>query len=348
MVETRFEPEPDPSRWPADLPPLVEADAGRHVRFTTSYGPDWRHGPWSMGEVRRRPAEGLALLAGLRDAAFEWDRALFLDLEAGAHPRGGPCVWLAGSARFDGGALRLEQRLARDDEGEGELLAALAEACAGAGALVTFSGKSFDVPMLRARAAAWRIEPRLPPLHLDLYRMAGKLLRKRSRGADAPRDQKLVTCERELLRFERGEDLAGGALPCAWQELLAGGPRATLYAALRHNLLDVLALPALAAELSFRVESPQEEAEREQLAELQVERARDRAALEAALELDPDSFRARLELSKAIEREEGDLTAALRHAEAALEVAPAHLADAARRRIAQLTRRLARGGPDPA
>lgn len=340
MTEPEFVPDaPPPAIWPADLPPLEERDEGACVRWQSRFDANWRHGPWSMGEVQRRSGAPLALLARSRDpAALDWSRALFLDLEVGTHPRGGPCLYLAGSARFVDGELVLTQRLARDAEGEPALLEALMREFAECAELVTFSGKSFDAPMVQARAAAHALPLRLPPRHFDLYRMAGKFLRKRFR------DQKLVTLERELLRFDRGADLAGGALPCAWHELLQPGQEAVRLAALRHNLLDVLALPSLAAELAFRVESPQEPEEREQLADLHVEAGKDRASLERALEVDPDSFRARLELSKVVEREEGDLEAALRHAELALEVAPDHLADAARRRIAQLKRRLARSG----
>ncbi len=340
MTEPEYVPDAAPTTaWPADLPQPVAVDEGECVRYQTTFEATWRHGPWTMGEVQRRSGAPLALLAKARDAiAFDWSRALFLDLEVGTHPRGGACLYLAGTARFIDGALVLTQRLARDADGERALLIALAAELAQAGELVTYAGKSFDAPTLVARAAAHQVELSLPPRHFDLYRMAGKLLRKRYG------DQKLVTFERELLRFDRGEDLPGSALPLAWHDLFLPESSSLRMAVVRHNLLDVLALPSLAAELSFRVECPQENDEREHLAELHVEVGKDRASLERALEVDPDSFRARLELSKVVEREEGDLDAAMRHAELALEIAPDHLADAARRRIAQLKRRMTRHG----
>ena len=339
MSDPVFIPDEMPAPWPADLP-LPEVVAGeRHCAWISRFDADWRHGAWALREVVRQRGPELARLAGLRDeAAVDWERALFLDLEVGRHPRGGPCLFLAGTARFADGALVVTQRLARDADGEAELLAALLLELAQAGALFTFSGKGFDLPMTTARAEAHGLAPRFPPRHFDLHRMAGRLLKKKFG------DQKLKTFERELLRYERVDDFAGSELPAAWHELSEPGAGALRVAVLRHNLLDVVALPALAAELAFRLEHPQEHDEREQAAAVQLSRGKDRATLEAALELDPDSFRARLELSKRVEQEDGNLSAALRHAELALEVAPDHLADAARRRIAQLKRRMTRAG----
>jgi uncharacterized protein YprB with RNaseH-like and TPR domain len=339
MPEPGFVPDETPARWPADLPtPQVVAGDGFDA-WISRFEASWRHGPWSLAEVARRNGGELALLAGQRDAApVAWERALFLDVEHGRHPRGGPCLWLSGTARFDGGALVVTQRLARDAEGERAVVAALLKELREAAELFTFSGKSADLPVTKERAASWQLDFAVPPRHFDLHRMAGKLLRRKFG------DQRLQTFERELLRYERADDLSASALPLAWHELAEPGGAALRVAVLRHNLLDVVALPALAAELAFRVECPQEPDERGPIAELHVARGKERESIEAALAADPDSFRALMELSKLVEREEGDLTVALEHAQRALEVAPPHLKDAAKRRLAQLERRRARAG----
>ena len=237
MSEPVFVPDELPARWPADLPAPVVAEQGSHSTWTSRFAGDWRHGPWALREVQRRSGGELALLAGTRDPApVAWERALFLDLEVGTHPRGGPCLFLAGSARFVDGELIVTQRLARDADGEASVVAALLADLATSSELFTFSGKSFDVPMAKARAAAHALDVTLPARHFDLYRMAGKLLRKRFG------DQKLQTYERELLRFERHDDLPGSAMPLAWHELSEPGGAALRIAVLRHNLQDVLAL----------------------------------------------------------------------------------------------------------
>jgi len=294
------DPAPEPP-WPPELPRPALAASGELWTFTTRFDRDFRHGPWSIGEMARRPTGDLSRLAGRREEErLEWLEALFLDLETGPHVRGGVSIHLAGCGRFVEGRLEVRQYAARSEEGEPALLAAVARDAAAAGDLVTYAGKSFDAPLLAERARACDVELALPRRHVDLYRVAAKLLRRRF--ADA----RLVTLERELLRYERPDELGGAAAACAWREGGGEGGSAWLPAILRHNLLDVLALPALAAELTLRLECPQE----------------------------------LLEQGRLDEREAGELASALEEARRELATAPPHRVEAARRRVRRIERRL--------
>ncbi|HET6163638.1 MAG TPA: ribonuclease H-like domain-containing protein [Planctomycetota bacterium] len=327
----------------ADLPRSALAAAAPErpglCTYETRFDLSFRHGPWTFHEFARRPLQELAVLLGKRGAEkLSPADAAFVDFEAGSHPRGGSCLFLAGIGRLRDDAFVVTQYLARTPEGERDVLECTARDLAAAPQLVTFNGRSFDVPLLVERTAAEGIEWAPARDHFDLLRMAERLVKRRF--ADA----RLVTLERELLRYTRIDDLPGAAAPRAWLELFEEGSDRLLQGVLRHNLLDVLALPALAAELSFRIESPQDLDERENLADARARAGKDRASLERALEDDPDCFRALLEMSKLVEREDGDLDAALDFARRAQDVAEPHLADAARRRIVQLERRLRRRG----
>jgi len=322
MSQPSLEPDADP-------PPLDV--------YTTRFERSHRHGPWTFDELARRPLEELAVLLGRRSSEkLSPESAAFVDFEAGSHPRGGSCLFLAGIGRLHEDAFVVTQYLARTPEEERDVLERTARDLAAAPQLVTFNGRSFDVPLLVERTAAEGIEWAPARDHFDLLRMAERLVKRRF--ADA----RLVTLERELLRYTRIDDLPGAAAPRAWLELFEEGRDRLLTAVLRHNLLDVLALPALACELSFRLESPQDHDEREQVADARVRAGKDRASLERALADDPDCFRALLEMSKLAEREEFDLEAALDYARRALDAAEPHLQDAARRRIVQLERRARR------
>jgi uncharacterized protein len=338
MAPPRFEPDREaPFSWPDDLPRPVEERRGSLSAFTTRFDLSFRHGPWSFHELARRPLQELALLTGRRGAEkLSPETAAFVDVEAGSHPLGGSCLFLAGIGRLEPEGFVVRQFLAREPAAERELLAAVAAELASATQLVTFNGRSFDLPLITERARADGVELAPPAAHFDLLRMAERLVR-RKYG-----DARLVTLERELLRFTRSDDLPGAAAPRAWLELFEEGRDRLLTAVLRHNLLDVLALPALACELSFRLESPQDHDEKEQVADARVRAGKDRASLERALEEDPDCFRALLEMSKLAEREDSDLEAALGYARRALDAAEPHLQDAARRRIVQLERRARR------
>ena len=313
MSELELVPDPVPRLiWPAALPrPAAQSRAGI-TRFTTRFDRGFRHGPWSIGEIARRATSELSRLAGgasrtgeaeasgAEAAPLDWEGALFLDLESGPHRRGGACVHLAGIGRFDPDGFEVRQVAAIDPEAEVELLAAVAAEAAQASSLVTFAGRSFDAPLLVERARAEGVPLALPRRHFDLYRMGGRILRRRFD------DSRLVTLERELLRFERGDDLPSGLVPVAWRSGIEEGDDSLLWAIVRHNLLDVLALPALAAELALRLESPQEELEQRQLD------GRDAAAVAASLA----------------------------EARRALKSAPPYRLASARRRVARLERRL--------
>jgi uncharacterized protein YprB with RNaseH-like and TPR domain len=338
MATSHFEPDPDePLALPEDLPRAVEERRGALSAFTTRFELSFRHGPWSFHELSRRPLQELSVLTGRRAGEkLSAASAAFLDVEAGSHPLGGSCLFLVGVGRLAEDGFVVRQFLAREPEAERDLLAAVAGELARAPQLVTFNGRSFDLPLLIDRAQADGVAVTPSANHFDLLRMAERLVR-RKYG-----DARLVTLERELLRYARVDDLPGAAAPRAWLELFEEGRDRLLQAVLRHNLLDVLALPALACELSFRMESPQDQDEREQVADARVRAGKDRASLERALEEDPDCFRALLEMSKVAEREEFDLEAALSFAQRALDAAEPHLKDAARRRIGQLERRARR------
>jgi len=342
MSHPSFEPDPEPPiPWPDDLPRPRERRRGAFSALVTRFELAFRHGPWSFHEIARRAFDELTLLTGRRGGEkLSAPDAAFLDVEAGSSPRGGSCLFLVGVGRLEDDAFVVRQFLARTPEGERDVLAAAAAELARAPQLVSFNGRSFDVPLLLERARFEAVEFAPAKVHFDLLRMAERLVRRRF--ADA----RLATLERELLRYERIDDLPGAAAPRAWLDLFEEGSERLLWAVLRHNLLDVLALPALSAELAFRLESPQDVLERERVADVRVRAGKDRASLERALEDDPDCVRALLEMSKVAERQDGDLAAALDFARRAAESAEPPLLDAARRRIGQLERRRARHGED--
>ncbi len=94
------------------------------------------------------------------------ERMLFMDIETtglSSSP-----LFLIGIMVWSSGAFRIEQFLARHYGEERPVLRAFREACTARDFLVTFNGKSFDLPYIRARSAATGLRCRLNPLHFDL------------------------------------------------------------------------------------------------------------------------------------------------------------------------------------
>ncbi len=170
---------------------------------------------------------------------------LYVDTETTGLGGAGSLVFLAGIARFDGSLLRLRQYLLPSPAYEGGLLGGLAEELATAGALVSYNGKSFDVPLLEARyilsrqPAEWRGLPHLDLLHPNRRLFRGEF--------DSHR---LVRMEVELLGFERDDDCPSAEVPAMYFRFQRTSDPTHIMPVLRHNAWDILSLVALAAHLA--------------------------------------------------------------------------------------------------
>ncbi len=129
-------------------------------------------------------------------------------------------------------------------------------------ALVTFNGKSFDLPMLVRRLVRLGVvAPTEEPLrvpHVDLLPPARRLWR--DRGPDC----RLGTLERLHLRLDRQGDVGGAEvveLLWRWLEQPQGGAE-DLARVQRHNRIDVLTLAALARTMHERMRWPLDTVER--------------------------------------------------------------------------------------
>ncbi|MEB2313477.1 MAG: ribonuclease H-like domain-containing protein [Polyangiaceae bacterium] len=186
--------------------------------------------------------EMLALLAlepGL--AARDATRALYLDTETtGLGGSAGTLAFLVGMAWFaDDGRLVLEQLLLRSPAEEAALIERVAERLEQSELVVSYNGKAFDLPLLRARAVMNRL-PALPERpHLDLLHVARRLHKARLGAC------RLVDLEREVLGFERGDDIAGADVAPRFAHFLRTGDEQALAAVVEHNAWDVVSMAAL-------------------------------------------------------------------------------------------------------
>ncbi|MEZ4407934.1 MAG: ribonuclease H-like domain-containing protein [Polyangiales bacterium] len=333
-----------------------DTDDGALHRATTLHPREARHGfaPLSRAlDARGAAVSTLALDASL--AGFDPARALYVDTETTGLAGGtGTVPFLVGLGWFEGERFCVEQLLVRAPGEEAPVLARVAERAAWATSIVSFNGKSFDLPLLRTRLVMER-RGALPALaHLDLLHVARRIYR--ARTADCT----LGTLERDVLGFERVDDIPSAEIPERWLRFVREGDRAGLVAVARHNLWDVAALAALVGELSARVERLPAEGRLEAtdlvglaktslragdagraldladdalgkgvvsatlarqahlLAAEAHKKRRDPAArvqrLLDALALHPDDARLHLDLARSFERELNDATRALEHA----------------------------------
>jgi uncharacterized protein YprB with RNaseH-like and TPR domain len=167
-------------------------------------------------------------------AAIGLERTLFLDLETGG--LSSSPVFLAGTMRWNGEDFVLQQIFARHYGEEAALLEALSGMMTGFEALVTFNGKSYDVPFLMQRAAVHGVALRAPGAHLDLLHLA------RRRWKHDLRDCRLQTLERHVCRRLRSGDVPGEEVPGLYHDFVRRGDPYRLIPVFHHNLLDVITM----------------------------------------------------------------------------------------------------------
>lgn len=170
---------------------------------------------------------------------------LYVDTETTGLGGAGSMVFLAGVARFDGSLLKLRQYLLPAPQYEGGLLGGFAEDIASAGALVSYNGKSFDLPMLETRYILSRQRPTFRSLpHLDLLHPNRRLFK------GTYDSHRLVRMELELLGFEREDDCPSSEVPERYFRFQRTSDPTHILPVLRHNAWDILSLVALAAHLA--------------------------------------------------------------------------------------------------
>jgi uncharacterized protein YprB with RNaseH-like and TPR domain len=215
-----------------------------HVRVQRLSGAH-RTGHAPVACARDASADLLALLA-LDPALARCDPsgALFVDTETTGLAGGtGTIAFLVGLAWWDGPTLVLEQILVRALGEEAPMLELLRERVARASMLVTFNGKSFDLPLLRTRFVMAGMKPPEEPPHLDLLHVARRVHKDRSRRG--PWACKLTAIERDVLGFERIDDVASGDVSACYLHFLRTGEARALLGVIEHNAWDVVAMAAL-------------------------------------------------------------------------------------------------------
>jgi len=178
------------------------------------------------------PPEDEPALVALRSLGLE--HALFLDLETGGFSSSP--VFLAGTMHWNGSDFVMRQYFARHYGEERALLKALAEEAGRFRQLVTFNGKSYDVPFLRDRARVHAVRLELPPAHLDLLHPSRR--RWKARFGDC----RLQTLELRVCGRRRSGDVPSDEVPGLYHDFVRRGDPYRMIPVFHHNLLDVITM----------------------------------------------------------------------------------------------------------
>ena len=229
------------------------------------FSPGYRHGRVAVADTLP-PDDGmwprLPLLAGTSCRG----RMLFVDLETtGLAGGAGSYAFLVGCAWFDAAVFRVRQFFLSSFAGERALLEAVAEVAGEAGTVVTYNGKSFDLPLMETRFVLHRMETPFAGMpHVDMVHPARRLWKsdedaadERQAGGSAARgagDCRLSTLEGTLCGHTREGDVPGFEIPSRYFHYVRSGDARGLEAVMEHNRLDLLSLALVTAHASQLLE----------------------------------------------------------------------------------------------
>jgi hypothetical protein len=233
----------------------LENSRGRFYVVESAFPLEHWHGRLSLSRLRLVSRSAFSALArGDDSAGLDLSRAVFLDTETtGLAGGSGTCPFLVGLGWVEEDQFRVRQLFMRDYPEEPALLEELTQLLSRFESLVTYNGKTFDLPLLESRFVLSRLRFPLAELpHFDLLHPARNLWKARLESC------RLVELEYALLGFERMEDVPGELIPALYFDYVRSGDASRLPAVFLHNRNDILSLAALAVHASELVEEGSE------------------------------------------------------------------------------------------
>lgn len=251
---------PEPPRWrPRAIEEIVPGEVvhtpqGSFFLRRQVFQPGHVHGERPLVELlARSPAAGAALARDPRLAGLDPTRMAFLDVETTGLAGGtGTYCFLIGVGCFENGGFTLYQFFMRTFHEEAAQLAAVGQLLDRLEGIVSFNGKSFDLPLLETRFTLARQRPRLLNApHLDLLAPSRRIWKHRLASCA------LSALEREVLGVGRSDDdLPGYLIPQIYVDYVRSGDAREMARVFGHNTEDILSLVTLANHLYGLLAAP--------------------------------------------------------------------------------------------
>ncbi len=241
--------------------PLEELVPGRNLKtiygeifsLNHAYPEDLRH-----GHLPLKPLTAHDWLAQWAKASStpNLKSLVFLDTETTGLSGGtGTMPFMIGAGRFIENQFVVEQFFVRNPAEETAQLAALSEFVEGVQGIVTYNGKSFDLPIINTRYIMQRLSnPFTAVAHFDLLHFTRRIWKSRLGQCN------LGNIETQILGFQREQaDIPGYLVPDFYREFLFTGDATHMPGIFYHNEVDVLSLSALFSWLAAILEDPSDD-----------------------------------------------------------------------------------------
>jgi len=145
-------------------------------------------------------------------------------------------LFLIGTMVWEMDGLEIRQYLARNYAEEAAVISLFVKDCAPKKLLITFNGKSFDLPFIRTRAIASGTPFKIEPAHFDLLHECRRIWK------DVMPDCKLQTLEKRICNRLRYNDIPGDMIPEAYHDYVRTENAWLIVEVLKHNMLDIVTM----------------------------------------------------------------------------------------------------------
>jgi len=192
--------------------------------------------------------------AGVGEKTIPIDQLLFIDTETTGLSGGtGTLAFMVGLGFFRAATFVVEQYFMTDPASEAELVRVLTDKLKKSSVLVSFNGKSFDLPLLETR---WILQgeafnPRVMP-QLDLLPLARRLWGRTLPGCSLQQLEDYVLHSGR----EAGTDIPGSQIPQLYFDYLRNGDASDLKNVFYHNRFDMVSMVLLLHRISQIIKIP--------------------------------------------------------------------------------------------
>lgn len=236
---------------------LQDSPHGAYFLRENLFPLEYIHGTVQIAQYLDRPPALLGFVGKSTDfEQIDLKRTIFIDTETtGLSGGAGTYAFLVGIGFFTEEGFRVIQYFMNELHSEKALLQQVNQVVNNFELMISYNGKSYDLPLLLSRNVLYRMTSPLAGVpHLDLLFAVRRLWKHRLR------DCSLTTAEQAIVESNRMGDVPGYLIPQLYFDYIRNQDARGLKAVFYHNEQDLLSLAALATKACRVFQAPFQEA----------------------------------------------------------------------------------------
>lgn len=222
---------------------IISNEQGSYLKATKNYEGEYLHGLYNINKIFDNLDQKIVSIIANTDLENVEknikENLIFIDTETTGLMGGtGTVSFLIGVGYFKKDHFIIEQFVMRDYDEEPPLLSDLKELINKFDYMVSFNGKSFDLPLIKTRLILNKFNRPSFDLHIDLLHSSRRIWSFLDSCS-------LNSLENNILDFNRIGDIPGHLIPELYFKFLKSKDLKLLAPVLEHNIYDILSLITL-------------------------------------------------------------------------------------------------------